>query len=48
MCKTIKHRVRFKAPPETIYDLLADSRRRTEITGRECCHERQGRRQVFN
>ncbi len=34
MCKTIKHRVRFKAPPETIYELLADSRRRTEITGR--------------
>src|SRR5262245_19880974 len=26
MCKTIKHKVHFKAPPETIYDLLADSR----------------------
>ena len=25
MCKTIKHKVRFNAPPETIYDLLADS-----------------------
>ena len=35
MCKTIKHTVRFKAPPETIYDLLADSTRRTEVTGRE-------------
>ena len=35
MCKTIKHKVRFKVPPETIYDLLADSRRRTEITGRK-------------
>ena len=35
MCKTIKHRVRFKAPPNTIYDLLADSRNRTEVTGRE-------------
>jgi uncharacterized protein YndB with AHSA1/START domain len=35
MCKTIKHKVRFKAPPETIYDLLADSCRRTEVTGRE-------------
>ena len=35
MCKTIKHKVRFKAPPETIYDLLADSRSRTEVTGRE-------------
>ncbi len=35
MCKTIKHKVRFKAPPDTIYDLLANSRRRTEITGRK-------------
>ena len=35
MCKTIKHKVRFKTPPETIYDLLADSRKRTEVTGRE-------------
>jgi|SRR5215831_15886425 len=34
MCKTIKHKVRFKASPETIYDLLADSRKRTEVTGR--------------
>lgn len=35
MCKTIKHRVRFKASPQTIYDLLADSGKRTEVTGRE-------------
>ena len=35
MCKTIKHKVRFKIPPGTIYDLLADSRKRTEVTGRE-------------
>ena len=35
MCKTIKHKVRFKIPPETIYDLLADSRKRTQVTGRE-------------
>ena len=35
MCKTIKHKVRFKIPPETIYDLLADSRMRTEVTGRK-------------
>jgi uncharacterized protein YndB with AHSA1/START domain len=35
MCKTIKHKVRFKIPPETIYDLLADSRKRTEVTGRQ-------------
>jgi len=34
MCKTIKHKVRFKAPPTAIYDLLADSRSRTEVTGR--------------
>jgi uncharacterized protein YndB with AHSA1/START domain len=35
VCKTIKHKVRFKAPPEAIYDLLADSRSRTEVTGLE-------------
>src|SRR2546428_6090014 len=35
MCKTIKHKVRFKASPETIYDLPADSRKRTEVTGRK-------------
>jgi uncharacterized protein YndB with AHSA1/START domain len=35
MCKTIKHKVRFKTPPETIYELLADSRKRTEVTGLE-------------
>jgi uncharacterized protein YndB with AHSA1/START domain len=35
MCKTIKHKVRFKVPPETIYDLLADSQKRTEVTGRK-------------
>jgi uncharacterized protein YndB with AHSA1/START domain len=35
MCKTIKHKVHFKASPETIYDLLADSHKRTEVTGHE-------------
>ena len=35
MCKTIKQKVRFKLPPETVYELLADSRGRTEITGRK-------------
>ena len=35
MCKTIKHKVRFKAPPNTIYELLADSRRRSAVTGRK-------------
>jgi uncharacterized protein YndB with AHSA1/START domain len=34
MCKTIKHKVRFKASPREVYDALADSRRRSELTGR--------------
>ena len=33
MCKTIKQRVRFNAAPRAVYDLLADSRKRTEVTG---------------
>jgi uncharacterized protein YndB with AHSA1/START domain len=35
MCKTIKHKVRFRIPPHTVYDLLADSCKRTEVSGRE-------------
>ena len=35
MCKTIKQKVRLKAPPETIYRLLAESKRRTALTGRK-------------
>jgi uncharacterized protein YndB with AHSA1/START domain len=35
MCKTIKQRVKFKAAPATIYDLLADSEKHTAITGRK-------------
>jgi uncharacterized protein YndB with AHSA1/START domain len=35
MCKTIKQKVRFKAPPAVIYDLLADSEKRSAITGRK-------------
>jgi uncharacterized protein YndB with AHSA1/START domain len=35
MCKTIKQRVKFKAAPATIYNLLADSRKHTEVTGRK-------------
>src|SRR6476620_7227366 len=34
MCKTIKQRVKFKADPATVYDLLADSRKHTAFTGR--------------
>lgn len=33
MCKTIKQRVKFKAPPATVYDLLADSRKHSTVTG---------------
>jgi uncharacterized protein YndB with AHSA1/START domain len=35
MCKTIKQRVKFKAAPETIYELLADSRKHAAVTGRK-------------
>jgi len=35
MCKTIKQKVRLKAAPETIYGVLADSRRRSALTGRK-------------
>jgi uncharacterized protein YndB with AHSA1/START domain len=34
MCKTIKQRVKFKADPETVYDLLADSKKHSALTGR--------------
>jgi uncharacterized protein YndB with AHSA1/START domain len=35
MCKTIKQVVKFKAAPAAVYDLLADSEKRTTITGRK-------------
>ena len=35
MCKTIKQRVKFKAPPATVYHLLADSEKHTAVTGRK-------------
>jgi uncharacterized protein YndB with AHSA1/START domain len=35
MCKTIKQKVRFKAAPEKIYNTLANSRRRSALTGRK-------------
>ena len=35
MCKTIKQRVKFKADPATVYDLLADSRKHSAFTGRQ-------------
>jgi len=33
MCKTIKQKVRFKASPEAVYKVLADSTERTKATG---------------
>ena len=41
MCKTIKQKVRFKAAPRAVYDLLADSRKRTEVSGRKAAISRQ-------
>lgn len=35
MCKTIKQTVRLKAAPQTVYSVLADSRRRSALTGRK-------------
>ena len=35
MCKTIKQRVRFKAPPDVIYALLTDSKMYTSVTGKK-------------
>jgi uncharacterized protein YndB with AHSA1/START domain len=33
MCKTIKQRVKFKAAPAAVYQLLADSRKHSAVTG---------------
>ena len=41
MCKTIKQRVTFKASPATVYDLLADSRKHTAVTGRKATISRR-------
>ena len=35
MCKTLKFKVRFSAPPQAVYELLADSGKRTAMTGRK-------------
>ncbi len=34
MCKTIKQRVKFKASPTAVYELLADSSKHSAVTGR--------------
>ena len=41
MCKTIKQRVKFKADPATVYDLLADSRKHAAVTGRQAVISRK-------
>ena len=41
MCKTIKQRVKFKAGPATIYDLLADSEKHSAVTGRKATISRE-------
>ena len=41
MCKTIKQRVKFKASPATVYDLLADSSKHSAITGRKATISRE-------
>src|SRR5258708_36833476 len=41
MCKTIKQRVKFKAAPAAVYDLLADSRKHTAVTGRKATISRK-------
>lgn len=35
MCKTIKQRVKFKAAPGKVYELLADSEQHTAVTGKK-------------
>ena len=41
MCKTIKQRVKFKADPATVYDLLADSRKHAALTGKQATISRK-------
>src|SRR5437763_14125112 len=41
MCKTIKQRVKFKAAPAAVCDLLADSRKHTAVTGRKATISRK-------
>ena len=35
MCKTMKQRVRLKAAPAVVYGVLADSKKRSKLTGRK-------------
>lgn len=33
MCKTIKHKVKFRAKPDAVYQLLTDSKKHAALTG---------------
>ena len=41
MCKTIKQRVKFKASPAIVYELLADSKKHSAVTGRDATISRK-------
>src|SRR5947209_15998704 len=41
MCQPIKQRVKCKATPATVYDLLADSRKHTAVNGRKATISRK-------
>ena len=41
MCKTIKQRVKLKASPAAVYELLADSRKHSAVTGRKATISRK-------
>jgi uncharacterized protein YndB with AHSA1/START domain len=41
MCKTIKQRVKFRAPPETLYQILADSAKHSAVTGKKATISRK-------
>ena len=41
MCPTIKQHVKFKAPPAVVYDLLADSKKHSAVTGRKATISRK-------
>jgi uncharacterized protein YndB with AHSA1/START domain len=41
MCKTIKQKVKFKATPATVYELLADSKKHSAVTGRKASISRK-------
>lgn len=41
MCKTIKQRVKFSAPPAIIYELLVDSKKHSAVTGRKATISRK-------